>query len=189
VLIAVGAFGVHDLRYLIAYGGRAGQELSLQGHGYLRVVAPLVAGLVVLAAAAFAVRLARAYASGRGDGAMLPSTPRIWGLASSLLVAIFACQEWVEGLLAEGHPGGIGAPFSHGGWIALPLAIAIGLLVALALRGAARAIAVAAQRGARARIAPAAAPLVSRVARSVWAARLTGALSRRLSPRAPPAVA
>jgi hypothetical protein len=187
-LIAVGALGVHDLRYLLAYHGHAGQELALQGHAYLRLATPVLAGLLVLAAAAFATRLMQAYADGEDGGTVrLPSTRRMWLCASALLVAVYSSQEWLEGLLAEGHPGGIGAPFSHGGWLAVPLALAIGLLIALALRGAATAIAVAAARG-RARVAPPApAELPSRVASSVWTPARSARLARALAPRAPPA--
>jgi hypothetical protein len=187
-LIAVGALGVHDLRYLLAYGGHAGQELSLQGHGYLRLATPLIAGLLMLAAAAFAARVMRAYGAGEGaEPRPLPSTRRMWALASVLLVCVYSSQEWIEGELADGHPGGLSAPFSHGGWLALPLALLIGFLIALALRGAAAAIAVAAARGrARLRLSsPGSLP--SPVGRSVWAAPPPGALARRLAPRAPPA--
>jgi hypothetical protein len=187
-LIAVGALGVHDLRYLLAYHGHASQELAVQGHAYLRLATPAIAGLLVLAAAAFAARVMRAYASGDGgEPRLLPSTPRLWALASALLIGVYSTQEWMEGLLSEGHAGGIGAPFSHGGWLALPLALLIGFLIALALRGAATAIAAAAARG-RARLRPAAAAqLSSSGARSVWLAPPQGALARRLAPRAPPA--
>jgi hypothetical protein len=188
-LIAVGALGVHDLRYLLAYHGHASQELALQGHGYLRLATPAIAGLLVLAAAAFASRLLRAYA-GRDDGGeprALPTVPRMWALASALLVGVYCTQEWMEGLLAQGHPGGLGAPFSHGGWFALPLALAIGFLIALALRGAAAAIAVAAARGRARLVPPSPVELPSHVARSVWSAPPQGALARRLAPRAPPA--
>jgi hypothetical protein len=189
-LIAVGALGVHDLRYVLAYHGHASQELALQGHGYLRFATPLVAGLLVLAAAAFAARLMRAYAGADGGSPRpLPSTSRMWAFAAALLICVYSTQEWLEGLLAEGHPGGIGAPFSHGGWLALPLALAIGLLIALALRGAAAAIAVAAARGHARLEPPAPSELLSRVERSVWSAPPPGALARRLSPRAPPAFA
>ncbi|HEX6459829.1 MAG TPA: hypothetical protein VF032_12985 [Thermoleophilaceae bacterium] len=187
-LIALGALGVHDIRYLLAYGSGAGHELSLQGHGYLRLATPLVAGLVVLAAAAFAARVMRAYAVGEeGERRALPSTRRLWGFASALLVCVYASQEWVEGTLASGHPGGIGAPFSHGGWVAIPLALVIGLLIALALRGAAAAIAVAAARG-RARLRrPAAAPSPLLLAGSASLSPRRAPLARRLAPRAPPA--
>ena len=187
-LVALGALGVHDLRYLLAYGGKTGQELSLQGHGYLRLAAPAIAGLVVLAAAAFAGRLMRAYAAGEGEEPrVLASTRRTWLLASALLVSVYATQEWIEGVLADGHPGGITAPFSHGGLVAIPLALAIGLLIALVLRGAAAAIAVAAARG-RARLRRAEdAVLPLRVRASVCASPRLALLARSLAPRAPPA--
>jgi hypothetical protein len=188
-LIAIGALGVHDLRYLLAYHGHAGEELAMQGHAYLRFATPLIAGLLVLAAAAFATRLMRAYSTGHGDEPRpLPSSSRMWALASALLISVYSTQEWMEGLLASGHPGGIAAPYSHGGWVALPLALVIGLVIALLLRGAAVAIAVVASKG-RARLRPAApAQLPSSVARSVWSAPSLGALARRLAPRAPPAL-
>src|SRR5436189_4577443 len=168
-IIGVGALGVHDLRYLLAYHGHAGHELAIQGHAYLRLATPVLAGLLVLAAAAFAARLMRAYAEGNEAGARLvPSTRRMWLFATALLIAVYSSQEWLEGLLAEGHAGGIGAPYSHGGWLAVPLALAIGLLIALALRSAAAAIAVAASR-ARARMLRAEhVELPSRIGSSVW---------------------
>jgi hypothetical protein len=189
-LIAVGALGVHDLRYLLAYKGHTSQELALQGHSYLKLAMPMIGGLLVLAAAAFATRLMRAYAVGEdGERWLLPSPRRLWLIASVLLIAVYSTQEWLEGLLAEGHAGGIGAPFSHGGWLALPLALAIGLLIALALRGAAAAIAVVAARG-RARLrSPKKTSLPAATGRSVWTAPPRGALARRLAPRAPPAFA
>jgi hypothetical protein len=189
VLIAVGALGVHDLRYLLAYHGHAGHELAVQGHGYLHLATPLIAGALVLAAAAFTTRVLRAYERGDGDGPRpLPGTCRLWAFASVLLMSVYSSQEWLEGLLAQGHPGGLAAPFGHGGLLALPLAAVIGLLIALALRGAAAAIAVAAARG-RARLRSAEHSLSLPVGRSVWSAPPQGALARRLAPRAPPAFA
>lgn len=188
--MSVGALGVHDLRYVLAYHGRSSHELAVQGHGYLRLVTPLLAGLLVLAAAAFAARLLRAYASGDADDPLAGlSTRRMWLLTSALLIGVYSTQEWLEGLLAQGHPGGIGAPFTHGGWLALPLALLIGFLIALALRGAAAAIAVAAARGRARLVPPPPFQLPSPVGRSVWIAPPQGALARRLAPRAPPAVA
>lgn len=188
-LIAVGAFGVHDLRYLIAYRGHASHELAVQGHGYLHMLAPVLAGTLVLAAAAFAARLAGAFARGERDGSPPPKTGRIWALASALLVAVYSLQESLEGELAAGHPSGLAALFGHGGWLAAPLAVAIGLLIALALRGAASAIASAAGRRRSSLVLWAPPGASSPVARSVWAPPAGGALARRLAPRAPPAAA
>jgi hypothetical protein len=179
-LISVGAIGVHDLRYLIAYRGSAAHELSVTGHGYLRVVTPLVAGVLVLVLASFAGRLLR----GAGDEAPLPSTQRMWTFLSAVLVAIYCCQEWLEGVVASGHPGGVAGVMGGGGWVAVPLAIAIALLIALALRGAEAAIALAACPRRRSWLLPR--PIVSLVAPSVWRPLVSGALARRLAPRGPP---
>src|SRR3954466_9064812 len=92
-LISVGALAVHDLRYLIAYRGGAAKELSLTGHGYLGDVTPLAMGALALAIAAFAWRLL----NGRGAEPQLPSTRHMWAFLTGVLVAIYGCQEWIEG--------------------------------------------------------------------------------------------
>ncbi len=185
--MALGALGVHDLRYLLAYGGDAGEELSLQGHAYLRLATPVVAGFVVLAAAAFLSRVVRAFEGEAAGGAPLPRAKCVWALLSSLLITVYCSQEWIEGQLAEGHPGGLGAPFDHGGWLALPLAVAIGLLIMLALRGATTVLAAASRRRRR-RIALFAPVLAaSPLARSLARVPSADELARRLAPRAPPA--
>ena len=38
--LLVAALGVHELRYVLAYGGRASDELAHQGHGYLMTLTP-----------------------------------------------------------------------------------------------------------------------------------------------------
>jgi hypothetical protein len=180
-LISVGALGVHDLRYLIAYHGGATHELSVTGHGYLKGVTPLVIGALVLALANLAMRLLLGSAEPK-----LPSLQRMWAFLSALLVAIYVCQEWAEGMVARGHPGGVAGVMGHGGWVAVPLALAIGLLIALALRGAERAIALAGAPRPRPMLRPRA--VVALVAASVWRPSLGGALSRRLAPRGPPLI-
>jgi hypothetical protein len=178
-LISVGALAVHDLRYLIAYRGGAAHELSVTGHGYLKGATPLVVGVLVLALANFAVRLLLGSAEPK-----LPSLQRMWTFFSGLLVTIYFCQEWIEGMVARGHPGGVTGVLGQGGWVALPLACAIGLLIALALRGAERAMALAAAPRRRPMLRPR--PVVALVATSVWRPSVGGALSRRLAPRGPP---
>ena len=186
VLIALGALGVHDLRYLIAYRGHASQELAVQGHGYLALATPLIAGLVVLAAAAFASRLAGAYARAQSETAASPPLRQLWVFASSLLILVFSCQEWIEGQLAPGHPAGMAAVFGHGGWVAIPLALAIGLAIALLLRGADQAIAIAASRDCPLPAFQSPRLRLPVMATAVWIPLTQGALSSRLSPRAPP---
>jgi hypothetical protein len=108
-LIALGAFVVHQLRYLVGEGAGG------QGHSYLGVVLPV---LMVLAAAsavgATVVALSTGPANRRSAG---------WMTCTVALLVIFAAQETAEGL----------APFAHGGWIAVPIAILVGRIVSLLL--------------------------------------------------------
>ena len=178
-MISVGALGVHDLRYVIAYHGSAAHELSATGHGYLKGVTPLLVGVLVLALANFAVRLLL-----RSAEPKLPSLRRMWAVITLVLVTIYVCQEWIEGMVASGHPAGVAGVLGEGGWVAVPLAIGIGLLIALALRGAERAIALAAAPRPRSWLRPR--PGVALVAPSVWRPSRGGTLARRLAPRGPP---
>jgi hypothetical protein len=134
-LIAAGALAVHELRYLLAYGDRSGAEVAAQGHAYLASVTTVVAAALVVMVATLIARLASG-ARAAGD-ASIPSPRRLWATATIAVLAIFVLQESVEGLLASGHPAGLVGVFGHGGWLAVPLAAAIGALIALALRGAA----------------------------------------------------
>jgi hypothetical protein len=119
-LIALGAFVVHQLRYVGGGGGSA--------HGYLEALLPV---LVVLAASAVVGTLAVARSSGRTTGGATPG----WPSCSAALLVIFGVQETVEGMLSAGHPGGPADVLGHGGWVAVPLAIVIGRVVSLLLRG------------------------------------------------------
>jgi hypothetical protein len=130
-LLTLGALAVHQLRYLIAYGSKTGGALAHQGHGYLAQLAPVLAGLAIaaLAATLIAVALRRAPAGRTGVPIALATI-----LFAGGLLTIFSTQELAEGALAPGHPQGLDALLAHGGWIAAPLALAIGALAALATR-------------------------------------------------------
>ena len=179
-LIAASALALHELRYLIGYGGSSG-ALAGQSHAYLPVAGALVA-------AAIAVAVAQLVNGLRGGGADARATPlwRSWGLCTLALLAVFCGQELTEGLLAGGHASGPAALTADGGAWAVPLALGLGLLVALVLRGAGAALAAAARRRRRApwtrgrearRVHPAPAPLPA----------ATSPLARNLAGRAPPA--
>ena len=130
-LLSAGVLAVHDLRYRLG-SGQADHVLEAHTHGYLSAVAPVVALLVILAAGHLLWLLAR----GAVDAPGRRSTLRRWGVATATLACAFIAQELVEGALTHGHPAGPAAVLGSGGWIALPLALGIGGLVALALRGA-----------------------------------------------------
>jgi hypothetical protein len=129
-LLVLGALALHQLRYLLAYGGSAGAELERQGHAYLDLVAPLlVAAAVAMLIASIVVpallRLAPALTRDVG------STERAAGYAAALLAVYFA-QELAESALAGGHLDGVVGILGASGWLALPLAMALGGLTAIA---------------------------------------------------------
>jgi hypothetical protein len=124
-LLSSGAVGVHELRYLLAYGDRAGQELAHQGHGYMTVVVPLIA----LAFTGFLAHVVWCLVAGR-------PTQRQWRRGSltlifaSALLAVYTGQELLEGQLAAGHAGGLSGVFGSGGWVALPLCLLVAAVLA-----------------------------------------------------------
>jgi hypothetical protein len=140
---------VHQLRFVLAFGGDAGQHLSEQGHAYLGFVLPFVGVALALVFAHFAVSVARRRGADAGPGA--PGLTATWVASSVALLLAYGIQEGVEGTLAMGHPAGIAGIFGAGGWIAVPLAFLVGAVVALLLRGAASVLARVAvgPRGAR----------------------------------------
>jgi hypothetical protein len=180
-LITVGALAVHDLRFLLAYRGGAGKELTVTGHGYLGDVKPLAMGVLALVIAAFAWRIVHPNV---GE-TRLPSTRRMWVFFTGVLLAIYSSQEWIEGQLSPGHASGLAGIFGSGGWLALPLATAVALVIALLLRGAETAIARAATPRAPSWLRPR--PLLTLSAPSVWRPVKAHALARSLAPRGPPA--
>jgi hypothetical protein len=124
-ILAVGAFALHQLRYLIAIGGSSSAELAQEGHRYMSDLLAPVSVLVLAAVLATLIRGTESAASARA-----PLGRRIAIFAGALL-AIYVGQELLEGLLATGHASGLAALLGGGGWIALPLAAAIGALAAL----------------------------------------------------------
>ena len=133
-LIALAALGVHQLRYLIAYGGGARQELAHQGHDYLFGALPILAGFAI---AALAAGLLRAAVTSSPAPALASTRSRAVIYAAAVL-AVFVAQEMTEGVLFAGHASGVAAVLSAGGWLALPLALLFGALCALLDGGLAR---------------------------------------------------
>jgi hypothetical protein len=140
-ILAVGAFALHQLRYLIA----PGTDGELAAHGYMTELLAPIAVLVLAGAVATLIR--------GTEGALPTRAPlgrRIAVFATALL-AIYVGQESLEATLTVGHPDPAAL---LGGWIALPLALVIGGLAALlarALEAVERAIAVTHSARARAR--------------------------------------
>jgi hypothetical protein len=166
-LMPAAALTVHQLRFQLAFGDRTGGRLAAEGHQYLVALAPLAAMLVAVVAGLFAARLAGAWGGEEGDAGPLPGFLRLAATIAAALLAIYCCQELLEGVLSTGHPEGLPGVFGEGGWLAAPLSMALGAVVALALRGAGAALRWAATRARRAphrHSRPAAAPRPRRLA-------------------------
>jgi len=151
-LLGAGVIGLHELRYLIGYGGEAGHALAAQGHGYLDAVTATVALALVAALAVLIAAVVRGATSAAARRAR-PWRVR-WPAASGALLAVFVTQELLEGALSPGHPAGLAGVAGNGGWIAVPLALAIGAVVAVLLRGAEAVIARFAPSPRRPRLRP-----------------------------------
>jgi hypothetical protein len=135
-LVPPAAFAVHQLRYELAYGSQAGVVLHATGHSYLHSVVPWLIALVGLAVGSFLLRVGQAFTRQTSAGGFSMSFGALWALCALLLVAIFACQETLEGLFAVGHPGGWTGVFGNGGWWAVPVAACVGLVLAAVFHGA-----------------------------------------------------
>jgi hypothetical protein len=184
-LVAVAVLALHELRYLIGYGGNAGHELAVQGHGYLPGASVGVLLLAGLGVAQVLLAFRRALRSATASPA--PPFGVLWIASICALLAIYCSQELLEGLLATGHPSGFGALAANGGWSALPLAFGLALIVALALRGVAAAESLVARRARRSGIAVRA-PRARRP-RPRGDRPLGSVLARKLASRAPPGAA
>jgi hypothetical protein len=127
-ILAVGAFALHQLRFLIAFGDSSSAELAQQGHRYMSELLAPIAVLVLAGALATLLR--------GTEGASPTRAPLVRRIAvyTAALLSIYVVQESLEGILGAGHPAGPAALFAHSGWIALPLAVAIGALSALLAR-------------------------------------------------------
>jgi hypothetical protein len=135
-LIPIAAFSVHQLRFLLAFGGGAGAELKETGHSYFHSVVPWIMLVVGLSVGGFLWSLGRA-ASGRRS---LPgrglSFLKLWLVCAACLLAIYCTQETLEGLFATGHPTGIEGIFGFGGLWSIPSAVGVGLVLAAVIHGA-----------------------------------------------------
>jgi uncharacterized protein len=154
LLLPVAAVAVHQLRYLLAFGGDAGALLAEQGHAYLHTLGPWLA---LACSALFGAALGRAARAGESPEPV--AIARLWALAAGALVVIYAGQELLEGMLEPGHPAGLAGVLGEGGWLALPSAVLVAAVLAVALRGAQRVLArLARHRAALPRPHQAAAP-------------------------------
>jgi hypothetical protein len=135
-VVPAAAFAVHQLRYLLAYGGSAGIELQRQGHAYLHSLVPWIVLLLGLAVGGFLSALGRAMVGQTSLPRYGFSLAGLWLTCSGCLVAIYVSQEFLEGLFATGHPAGLAGIFGFGGWWSVPAALCVGLVLAALFHGA-----------------------------------------------------
>ena len=159
-LMPAGAFAVHQLRYWLAFGNRAGLALAAQGHSYLHSLVPWIVLLIALACGVFLVAVGRAL----GGGVSLPrhtlSFFGLWVVCALCLLGVYVTQELLEGFFLTGHPAGVNGVFGYGGWWSIPAAVAVGLVLAAAFHGARRVLRAVAERSARTPAIAAPAPTV-----------------------------
>jgi hypothetical protein len=150
LLVPAAALLVHQLRYTLAYGSRAGSELGAQGHSYLHSLVPWIVLAVGVAGSRFLRDLVSAARTGRAP-APARSLPAQWAVATGVLLAVYTVQESLEGLFAAGHPGGAAGVVGQGGWWAIPASAAVAALVVALLRLGHAAVRLAASRAPRRR--------------------------------------
>ena len=121
-LVPAAALAVHQLRFMLAFGGHSGAVLARQGHAYLHSWAPWIMLLIGVGVGGFLWALGRAVAGNRSATRYALSLVALWIVCAACLVAVYVTQEFMEGLFATGHPAG--------------LAVAIGLVLAAIFHGA-----------------------------------------------------
>jgi hypothetical protein len=185
-LLPLAVLGVHDFRFVLAFGHDADHQLATEGHAYLGMVTPLCVLLAAGVAAELIVRITRARPGAAESGHR--SGPVVLAVAiAAALVAIYVGQEFLEGCLSTGHPGGLEGIFGNGGWCAVPLAGLFAAVIALFVHGAVRAIALVARRRAVGRLRHRAARVFIRPA-EIQLPRLSP-FARAAPGRAPPGFA
>ncbi len=170
------AFTVHELRFVLAFGGRAGVELQRTGHSYLHSLVPWVVLLIAVSVGGFLWALGRALSGQTSLQRYTFSLTGLWLVCSAALVAIYVSQEFLEGLFATGHPAGLVGIFGYGGWWSIPAALCVGLVLAAVFHSARRVLEEVAKRCAR--------PLVGMSGRAEATAVPRSALLPRLAPLA-----
>ncbi len=135
-LMPAGALAVHQLRYWLAFGHLASAAIQRQGHAYLHSLLPWVVLLVALALGVFVRALGRAFSGHCSPRRYAISFVALWLVCTAALIVIYAGQELLEGVWANGHPAGVAGIFGFGGWWSVPAATAIGLVLAATFHGA-----------------------------------------------------
>ncbi len=110
---------------------------------------PWIVLLIALSVGAFLLALGRALGGRCSVPRYTLSFAALWLLCAACLVAVYTTQEFLEGLFATGHPGGLAGIFGYGGWWSIPAALAVGLVLAAAFHGARRVLRAVAEHRAQ----------------------------------------
>ena len=178
VVSLLGVVAVHQGRYLLA--PQAHDHALAPVHEYLTWLTPLAGASLFLTAVHLLASLR--HPSGRGTPA-LPPAGRLWAAATATLICVFAVQESAEWALVHGSLPTPVELAGHGGWAVLALTVAVGGLIALVLKGAARVVRWALRRRTPTRRTP----VALRRPRAPRLARPASVIARFLAGRAPPA--
>ncbi len=132
-LMPAAVLTVHQLRFMLAFGGSSGEELEKEGHQYLSALAAPIAMSVAMVVGLFFARLASVWRDGAGerdasgglagDRARRPGLLHLALLIGASLLVLYSCQELLEGMLSSGHPAGLDGVFGNGGLWAVPLSL------------------------------------------------------------------
>ena len=93
-LVPAAALLVHQLRFLLAFGGGAGAELARQGHSYLHSLVPWIVLLLGVAVGGFLWALGRALGGQRSVPRYTLSLAALWLVCTVCLVAIYVARSF-----------------------------------------------------------------------------------------------
>lgn len=128
LLLLAAAFAVHQLRHYLTVGdhghggvgGLTSHAMEVQGAGL--VVALLLAAIIGKVAVA-----------SRGDSATRVRVLRVWPLTVLAVLTVYGAQELVAGAACSSLPIALSEMTAASGWVAAPLALGFGALIALAV--------------------------------------------------------
>src|ERR1700735_4318282 len=92
-LVPAAALAVHQLRYVLAFGGNASLELERQGHSYLHSLVPWIVLLIGVAVGGFLCSLGRALSGETSAPRFTLSLAGLWLVCSVCLITIYITQE------------------------------------------------------------------------------------------------
>lgn len=125
-LVALGAFAVHQLHFLLSAGSGAGEDLRREGYTFLGHV-PVTLG--ALAVTVIAARLLIAYFATPKLSPMRPGASlRHPALVAVAVFGVYLAQEGLEAVFFARHAEGVLAALANGLWLALLLSAFLGPL-------------------------------------------------------------